>query len=471
MGSLITNASAKTALRQLRNVQAGADQVRSQISTGLKVRNAQDNPAFFLVANTTRGDLAVLEGFLDNLTVAEGATKAAEAGLRQLNAITLQIADMIPVAQSGVAIAELEATFEDILDQARQVINASGFQGTNLLRDSGTQTTVIGLDRTGSRFQIETLDLTAADFLRDEFIPATIETGREFVLRASDFTANIEVAGNVWEPSITDPGFLEWVDRPGPDQIYTTPAQVIANSPRLDYTVKITNPGTYYVNVRGRGFSGTSDSVHIGVNGNVLTGTGGVDLPTGSVGWGTRATGGGRVSINIATPGLYTINIFGREDGARIEGVQFTDDPTEPGAGVPLPPVTAIGGSDLPFFTDPVEGETRREQAGLMELLELLNPEALRLAPESAMLVLDAARSKITRYQSQIGAYDRRIAAQREYLQTVTGGLREGVAALVEADLAEASSRLRAIQVQEQLAIDSLTIANGRSSVLLSLFQ
>lgn len=471
MGSIITNASSITALQQLRAVAKTGDTVRSQISTGLKVQSADDNPAFFLVSTKTRGDLTVLEGLRENLTVNEGAIKAAEAGVRELDRITLAIADMIPVAQSGVAIEELEVTFNELIEQAFDVIDASGSMDVNLLKQEGSTTSVIGLDRTGSSFNLQTLSIDGGDFTRKQFNNATVEASNYFVLQANNYTGKEDVGAQAWVESTTSPGFLEWVDLPGPNIINTTPAQVLAGSPRLDYRVQITNPGTYYVNVRGVGYNGTSDSIHVGFDGNVLTGNGGVNLPTGSPGWGTRETGtNARVSIFIPSPGLYTINIWGREDGARIEGIEFTDDPSIPSNATPLPPVTAIGGSDLPFFTDPIEGEQRRNAAGFMELLQLVNPEAMRLAPESAMQVLDAARAKLNRYGAQLGSYDRTISAQRQYLDDVTDGLDSSVAALVEADLEEVSSRLAAVQVQEQLVIQSLSIANSRGNLIVSLF-
>ncbi|MFC3302251.1 flagellin [Parvularcula lutaonensis] len=469
---MFTNLSAVTALKQLRTAQDVGDDVRAQISTGLKVRSADDNPAYFLVANTTRGDISVLKGLRDNLSVTEGAINAAQAGIRQLNELTLQLADMVPVAQNGVAIEQLNVTFNEIIEQAIDTIDAAGFQGRNLLADSGIETSVIGLNREGSQFRFQTLGVAGGDFKRKQFNNATVETANYFVLRANNFSGRADAGTATWSDSATAPGFMEWVDLPGPNIINRTPAEVLASSPRLDYRVQITNPGRYYINVRGMGYNGTSDSIHVGFNGTVLTGNGGVDLPTGGPGWGTRETGtGNRVFIDIPTPGLYTINIWGREDGARIEGIEFTDDPSIPSGATPLPPVTAIGGSDLPFFTDPVEGERRRAEAGFMELLKLVNPEAMRLAPESAMLVLDSARAKLNRYGAQLGAYEKQIDRQRSYLDGLTGDLEGAVADLVEADLAEASSRLQAAQVQEQLATQSLVSANSRSSLVLSLFR
>lgn len=486
MVSLLTNGNAMTALRQLRSVQLSGSAIRSQISTGLKIQSAKDNAAFFLVSNTTRGDIAVINGLRENLSLTEGAVKAAQAGLNQLNDLVLQLTDMIPVAQNGVGLDELETAYDDLVNQMVQTIEASGFQGTNLLVQSETTTSAIGLDRDGSSFGFQTLSLDGADYLRTSFTGLT-ETGGNFVIdpAASAFayesaegsdTGNTVDRTNSWEV-ITDPtdpnfGSVTWRQDTVGNDIYTAVADVYDHSPRMDIRVEVQTTGTYYINVRGFGTNGTSDSIHVGLDGTRITDNGGVNLPAGgSPGWGSASTfGGADVSVNITTPGIYTINIWGREDGVVIDRVEFTDDPVAPSGGYD-PAVTPIGGSDLPYYTDVINGEARRDAAGLIELVEAVNPEAMQLNPDQAMLVIDAARSKISRYQAQVGAYEKTIDRQRDYLADLEDGLTGAVSALVETDLTEASSRLAAIEVQEQLAIQSLTIANSRAQSLLSLFR
>ena len=46
-----------------------------------------------------------------------------------------------------------------------------------------------------------------------------------------------------------------------------------------------------------------------------------------------------------------------------------------------------------------------------------------------------------------------------------------GVGTLVDADMNEESTRLQALQVQQQLGIQALSIANGNSQQILSLFR
>jgi flagellin len=46
-----------------------------------------------------------------------------------------------------------------------------------------------------------------------------------------------------------------------------------------------------------------------------------------------------------------------------------------------------------------------------------------------------------------------------------------GVGALVDADMSEESTKLQALQTQQQLGIQALSIANSNSQSILSLFR
>ena len=47
----------------------------------------------------------------------------------------------------------------------------------------------------------------------------------------------------------------------------------------------------------------------------------------------------------------------------------------------------------------------------------------------------------------------------------------EGLGSIVDADLAEESAKLQALQVKQQLGVQALSIANSSPQILLSLFR
>ncbi len=69
------------------------------------------------------------------------------------------------------------------------------------------------------------------------------------------------------------------------------------------------------------------------------------------------------------------------------------------------------------------------------------------------------------------GSAQKRIDIQGEFVTNLMDALRSGIGALTDADLEEASARLQSLQVQQQLGIQALSIANQQPQALLGLFR
>ncbi len=72
---------------------------------------------------------------------------------------------------------------------------------------------------------------------------------------------------------------------------------------------------------------------------------------------------------------------------------------------------------------------------------------------------------------ASFGSSQARIEMQSEFVSKLTDSLKTGIGALVDANMEEASARLQALQVQQQLATQSLSIANQAPQNILSLFR
>lgn len=70
-----------------------------------------------------------------------------------------------------------------------------------------------------------------------------------------------------------------------------------------------------------------------------------------------------------------------------------------------------------------------------------------------------------------LGAFQKRIEMQSVFTGKLLATIDKGVGRLIDADMNEASTRLRALQTQEQLGIQSLQIANSNSENILQLFR
>ncbi len=69
------------------------------------------------------------------------------------------------------------------------------------------------------------------------------------------------------------------------------------------------------------------------------------------------------------------------------------------------------------------------------------------------------------------GSVEGRISTQNDFISGLSDALKSGIGSLVDADMEEASARLQALQVQQQLGIQSLSIANQAPQSILSLFR
>ena len=72
---------------------------------------------------------------------------------------------------------------------------------------------------------------------------------------------------------------------------------------------------------------------------------------------------------------------------------------------------------------------------------------------------------------ADLGASSKRIDDQGTFVSKLTDAMKSGIGALVDADMEEASARLQALQTQQQLGIQALSIANQAPQNILSLFR
>ncbi|ANT63184.1 flagellar protein (plasmid) [Salipiger sp. CCB-MM3] len=72
---------------------------------------------------------------------------------------------------------------------------------------------------------------------------------------------------------------------------------------------------------------------------------------------------------------------------------------------------------------------------------------------------------------TKLGQSEQSIENQQEFLTAVVDNIDSGIGAMIDADMEEEAARLQALQVQQQLATQSLSIANSSPQNILSLFQ
>lgn len=92
-------------------------------------------------------------------------------------------------------------------------------------------------------------------------------------------------------------------------------------------------------------------------------------------------------------------------------------------------------------------------------------------AAAAGLTIIDNAIQALTEIGSRFGAASTRIDLQKDFISSLTDAIDRGVGSLVDADMNEESTRLKALQTQQQLAVQSLSIANSSSESILQLFR
>jgi flagellin len=114
-----------------------------------------------------------------------------------------------------------------------------------------------------------------------------------------------------------------------------------------------------------------------------------------------------------------------------------------------------------------ISASATRGTGGLAGLntIDVVNSPSTALQDIEGMLQtsIDAAAS--------FGSSQKRIDIQSEFVGKLTDSLKTGIGVMVDTDMEEASARLQALQVQQQLATQALSIANQQPQGLLSLFR
>lgn len=154
------------------------------------------------------------------------------------------------------------------------------------------------------------------------------EIDGQVVLEAESVYASIPRDGHDWITrtsfnGYTGTSYLQVL--PDVGALYAT--DYITSSPELQYQINFSTPGDYVVWVYGTGINAGADSIHVGINGTANPGSAAI---TGfwpqQWRWSAHTATGMTATLTIPTAGLYTLNVWAREDGFRFDRILLTQD-------------------------------------------------------------------------------------------------------------------------------------------------
>jgi flagellin len=403
-----------TALQTLRRVTGDLETTQDRISTGLKVNNAKDNAAYWSIATTMKADVAGFKAVKESLELGSGTTNTASVASKNIveNLQTLK-ARVIAGQTNGVDKSLIQNDVDQLVKLIKGAAADASFNGDNLLRVAYSN------DGTAKDKNVAILaSLSRSDGSVD---PSYIEFQRQ----------DMRVESIVGKATIEQ-------------QVDST------NATKAKVDIKLGAPGDTFIDGQNLGLGSLTLTVtkEDGTKADVT-----VDLSAQTYDTDLATTQG-----NIATAVNTALTAAGGDFQVAFTGdtLTFTDqDKNTDGNFTAQVSGLWVGSKESDAF------------GGLADLTQIDVVNNSKKSLEVINKLLDSAIGKA----SVIGSIENRVSVQNDFVSKLTDSMNKGIGALVDADMNEESSRLQALQVQQQLAIQALSIANQGPQNILSLFR
>nr|CAD6604320.1 flagellin [Rhizobium sp. TCK] len=238
---------------------------------------------------------------------------------------------------------------------------------------------------------------------------------------------------------------------------------------KVNYTLSATNVlfdtgGNTGILDKQFNVSQSAVTLQVNINGTVSEHTVGVYSIDGLIGAGAVFTGdSANVTGYIVPPGGVDYNgDYVKVDGHWVRAI----DVLATGQEVIYDDGATKWGVDTGVTGAPQTNIVAPQSIDLLNITTLTNAE-LDIMVQAVDVALEAAIS----VSADLGSIAMRIEMQEEFIAALTDSIDSGIGRLVDADMNEESTRLKALQTQQQLAIQSLSIANTASENILTLFR
>lgn len=429
MSSLLTNTSAMVALQTLQSINASLEQTNNRVSTGLKVSTAADNAAYWAIATTLKSDNNALTAVGDSLGVGASAASATYTGLTSAKDVLDQIKSKLTTATGDVDRSKVQLEISALQAQLKSIADQAAISGDNWL-STGNST----------------------NFSRSIVSSLSRDTSGKLVVGAINVDiTNIRLYGD------------------GTSQFGILDKTIDLN------TFTATSGAASTVQATPVDFASANDKITFSISQNGAPGT------TVTIGQNTLSEAGLTGTKILSNADLKAVYAQALKD-AGISGINVAVDTSgnvkfsstdnftvgfATDTGTDTIAVTALG------LTTSTTGNmtTSSASAAAASVANIDITTATSTQVDNYLRVVDQAISDVTNAGTRIGAVQNRITSQQTFVKAIMDANTSAVGTLVNADMEAESTKLKALQTQQQLAVQSLSIANASSQNLLTLFR
>jgi flagellin len=412
MSSLLTNTAAMTALQTLRNVNASLETTQNRISTGQRVATASDNSAYWSIATTMRSDNAALSAVSDALGLGAATIDTQYTALGSTvgddkTGLTALKAKLVAAKEPGVDRQKVQAEVSSIQADLKNTSDLAVFNGENWL----------------------SVDSTTASYNATKSVVSSFS-------RAGGVVSISTINVNINSIKLYDKTGIV-----GTNATATTAGTFAAAAGNVTVTVGAA-PAINVAVTANSTLKDIADSIK-GLNIAGLSVA--VDSTTNQLKFASRDTVN-TIAVDASVVGLGTattaVATTASNKGVMDKNIDYYDGTAWK--------TTTVGTLDISKLTDSAADSATLDQY---------------------IAAVDKALGSVTQAAANLGATKTRITSNSDFVKSLMDSIDRGVGQLVDADMNAESTRLQAQQVQQQLGIQALSIANSRSQSILSLFK
>ncbi len=411
MSSILTNTSSMVALQTLRGINSNLQDVQSQISTGKKVGSAKDNAAVWAISKSMEADVKGFKAISESLSLGQSTVAVARQASESVTDLLTDIKQKIVASQEdNVDRDKIQTDIDAMTRQIEAIVGAAQFNGSNLLQN--TDTTV----GSGTSNVLSSLDRTA-----------TGVTASDISVKKQDLSTTASVAGSAGVGS-------------GSNSAIANGATGVAATFAADTAGGISYGQTFQFNAGGG--LGFADAVfYVSRDGD--------DLST------------------VVSTMVDRLNLQATKEGKDLE---FTAGSNAGEIRLKNNSGSAVTVATAEAARSALDGSNKGTIGGGLE--ELANIDVrTQTGADAALTEIEGLIQTSIDAAASFGSTQGRLETQADFISGLSDALKSGIGALVDADMEEASARLQALQVQQQLGVQALSIANQAPQSILSLFR
>ncbi|WP_136442746.1 flagellin [Pacificoceanicola onchidii] len=432
MSSILTNEGATTALATLRNINAQIAQTQNEISTGKRTADPSSNGAVWSISKTMRADIAGFKTVSASLSLGQATLSVARQGAETITELLSDMKTEIVASQeANVDRSKIQNKITALREQIDGIVATAAFNGQNLLKNTETTAGSGVINVLGSIDRGEgSVSSTHLTFNRRDMgtgVSAVSGSGGDYTEDAVTQTLNATQSATLDMSSLeVEAGAAFSFSIYGTDANDSTFTQddYRTTTGASETQAQMATSEISYVARDGDSIGDVAKALKRAWDDYAA----GYDLSTDVLD--VQVSGESLVVSSTVTDGTDTIrtaiNTLSADAGSTIGGG-----------------LEAIGEIDVTDNTGAAKA--------LSQIEGLIN------------YAIDAAAA--------FGSDQGRIETQSEFVGKITATLQDGVGQLEDADMEDTSARLQALQVQQQLAVQALSIANAAPRQLLALFR